>query len=225
MLDPERWVPLAEIARPHGVKGEVRLKLFNAASDVLLEQDEVLVRTPDGEEHEVSVDKGRRADDAILMKLYSVDDRDRAEELRGSLVCVRRKDFPPLDEGEYYSVDLVGAVASMEGHEVGKVIDVIDYPTMSVLAVSDGKQIWELPLNEEYVGAVDVDGATVEVLSLDELEPVPARAPKAPKPAKEPRPHRAASDKRTPAQKAAAALRGPPPGAKVGARTPKTGAK
>ena len=49
MLDLERWVPLAEIARPHGVKGELRLKLFNTASDVLLEQEEVLVRTPEGE--------------------------------------------------------------------------------------------------------------------------------------------------------------------------------
>ena len=78
-MDPETWVPLAEVARPHGVKGELRLRLFNATSDVLLDQEEVLVRLADGEENEVSVERARRADDAILMKLYSVDDRDRAE--------------------------------------------------------------------------------------------------------------------------------------------------
>lgn len=77
MTEAERWIPLAEIARPHGVRGEVRLRLFNKDSDTLLDQDEVLVRLPDGAEHEVSVDTARRADDAILMKLHSVDDRDR----------------------------------------------------------------------------------------------------------------------------------------------------
>lgn len=181
MLDRERWVPLAEIARPHGVKGEVRLKLFNTASDVLLDQEEVLVRTPEGEEHEVSVDQARRADDAILMKLYSVDDRDRAEELRGSHICVRRRDFPPLDEGEYYSIDLVGAEAAMNGEPLGKVTDVTAYPTVDVLVINDGKQLWEIPMSAEYVGKVDVDNGRVEVLSLDELEPVPMRKPKPPK--------------------------------------------
>lgn len=190
-LDPDRWVPLAEIARPHGVRGEVRLKLFNASSDVLLEQDEVLVRLPDGEEHEVSVDKARRADDAILMKLYSVDDRDRAEELRGAHICVRRRDFPPLEEGEHYSVDLVGLEARRAGAVLGKVIDVVAYPTLDVLAVADEGQVWEVPMTEAYLGAVDLEGGTVEVKTLDELEPVPVRKPKPKKPEKAEKPDEA----------------------------------
>src|SRR3984957_5958857 len=98
-MSPDDWVPLAEVARPHGVRGELRLKLFNEDSDVLLDRDEVLGRLPGGEEHEVSVDRARRADDAILLKLHSIDDRDRADELRGAFICVRRRDFPPLEEG------------------------------------------------------------------------------------------------------------------------------
>jgi 16S rRNA processing protein RimM len=186
--DDERWIPLAEIARPHGVKGEVRLKLFNTSSDVLLEQDEVLVRLPPNdkgvvEEHEVSIDHARRADDAILMKLYSVDDRDRAEELRGGHVCVRRKDFPPLDDGEFYSIDLVDADVQMNGTKLGSVTDVTAYPTIDVLVVNDGKQLWEIPMTPSYLGKVDLDAATIEVLSLEELEPTPVRKPK-PAPAK-----------------------------------------
>ena len=41
MVDPDAWVPLAEVARPHGVRGELRLRLFNKSSDTLLDQDEV----------------------------------------------------------------------------------------------------------------------------------------------------------------------------------------
>jgi hypothetical protein len=56
---PGDWVALAEVARPHGVRGEVRLKVYNTESDLLLAQEEVLVKLADGAEHEVSVDGSR----------------------------------------------------------------------------------------------------------------------------------------------------------------------
>lgn len=183
MTDLDAWVPLAEIARPHGVRGEVRLKLFNVASDVLLERDEVLVRLPDGEEHEVSVEAARRADDAILMKLYTVDDRDRAEELRGAFVCVRRRDFAPPGEGEHYAVDLLGAEARLDGARLGEVVDVLDYPTLEVLLVrpDDGRGDWEIPLTETYVANVDTTARVVDLRTLEDLERLPPKKAKKPK--------------------------------------------
>ncbi|OJY31196.1 MAG: 16S rRNA processing protein RimM [Myxococcales bacterium 68-20] len=183
MTDVDAWVPLAEIARPHGVRGEVRLKVFNKTSDVLLQQDEVLVRMSDGEEHEVSVVAARRADDAILMKLYSVDDRDRADELRGALVCVRRRDFPPAEEGEFYTIDLVGAEVRVNAERLGVVVETMSYPTLEALLVraDDGKGDWEIPLTETYVGKIDTSARVIDVLTLDELERLPLKKPKKPK--------------------------------------------
>ena len=182
-MDPDTWVPLAEIARPHGVKGELRLRLFNKTSDALLGQDEVLVRLKDGGEHEVSVERARRADDAILMKLHSVDDRDRAEELRGALVCVRRRDFEEAESGEFYAIDVVGAEVKVAGERVGTVAELVTYPSVEVLLVhaDDGKGDWEVPLTEMYIARVDVEGRLVELVSLDDIDRVPRRAPKAPK--------------------------------------------
>jgi 16S rRNA processing protein RimM len=179
-MDPETWVPLAEVARPHGVKGELRLRLFNATSDVLLEQEEVLVRMADGEEHEVSVERARRADDAILMKLFSVDDRDRAEDLRGAHICVRRRDFPAADEGEFYAIDVVGAEARLGGERIGVVAEIITYPSIEVLLVhaDDGKGDWEVPLTEMFIGRVDVPGKVVELVTLDDVERTPRRKEK-----------------------------------------------
>ena len=179
-MDPDTWVPLAEIARPHGVKGELRLRLFNKSSDTLLGQEEVLVRLADGVEHEVSVERARRADDAILMKLYSVDDRDRAEELRGALVCVRRRDFEDAEPGEFYAIDIVGADVKLTGERIGTVAEIVTYPSVEVLLVhaDDGKGDWEVPLTEMYIARVDVEGRLVELVSLDDIERVPRRAPK-----------------------------------------------
>jgi 16S rRNA processing protein RimM len=176
MLGADAWVPLAEIARPHGVKGELRLRPYNRDSDLLLELDEVLVRLPDGEEHEVSVDGARRANDAILMKLFSVDDRDKAEDLRGALVCVRRRDFPPLEAGEFYACDLEGAQVVLEGQEgeteVGRVRSLKSYPTADVLVVDppQGGAAWEVPLVGDVVRAVDVASGRIVLATMAGVE-------------------------------------------------------
>lgn len=169
------WVPLAEVARPHGVRGEVRLNVFNPASDTLLQQDEVLVRLPDGEEHEVSVDAARRADKAILLKLHSVDDRDRAEELRGATICVRRAELPELEEGEFYTVDVQGAEARLrEGdaeRRVGVVERIDEYPAAMVLVVRlDAGGRVEVPLTNAFVQHVDTTAGVVVLSTLEGLE-------------------------------------------------------
>jgi 16S rRNA processing protein RimM len=172
-VDPEAWVPLAEVARPHGVRGEVRLQLYNRDSDLLLYLDEVLVRFPEGEEQEVSVDGARRANEAILMKLHSVDDRDRAEELRGASVCARRGDFPPLEDGEFYACDVEGARVVVDGgEELGRVTALRSYPTVDVLVVAaaDGGRPWEVPLVDAVVSHLDVAGGVVTLATREGIE-------------------------------------------------------
>jgi 16S rRNA processing protein RimM len=177
VLSDDAWVALAEVARPHGVRGEVRLRLYNRNSDLLLDQDEVLVRFPDGEEQEVSVDGARRADDAILMKLHSVDDRDRAEDLRAAVVYVRRGAFPPPLPGEFYACDIEGArvVVEQEGagpREIGRVIAMRAYPANDTLevAAADGGRPWEVPLVDAVVRSVDVAAGVVTLLGMEGVE-------------------------------------------------------
>ena len=148
------------------------MRLFNEDSDVLLNSDEVLVRLKDGVEHEVTVDKARRANDAILMKLFSVDDRDRADALRGAHICVRRSAFPPLDDGEFYICDVVDAPVFVAGIAFGTAVNVRDYPTIMALIVkraSDGKEI-EVPLVDAYVESVDVSIPEVRLITVEGLD-------------------------------------------------------
>lgn len=170
------WVPLAEVARPHGVRGELRLKLFNSDSELLLSLDEVLVRLKDGEEHEVSIDSARRADQAILIRLHSVEGRDRADELRGALICAKRSSFPPLDDGEFYACDVEGALvrAPKDGGvvELGRVRELRSYPSVDalVIAATDGGRDWEVPLVAAFIARVDVEAGIVELVTLEGLD-------------------------------------------------------
>lgn len=183
MLTPDAWVPLAEVARPHGVRGELRLRPYNQDSELLFELEQVKVRFQSGpgpvRDVVLRVEAVREANDAILMKLQSVDDRDRAIELRGAEVCARRAEFPPLEPGEFYACDVEGARVVVFGggagateEELGKVLELRSYPTVDVLVVaaSDGGRPWEVPLVEAVVEQVDVHRGLVRLLSREGVE-------------------------------------------------------
>jgi len=161
------WVPLAEVARPHGVWGEVRLKVYNADSELLFEQTEVLLRMPNGRERTMRVESLRGADAGFLLaKFDGVATRDDAELLRGAAICVERARFPELEEGEFYVCDVIGARLVGPRGEVGVVDDFVNYPASDVLVVRRGTSVIELPLVDDFIDRVDAPRG--EVILTDE---------------------------------------------------------
>lgn len=170
MSSPRRYVPLAAVARPHGIQGELRLKLYNDESDLLLAKPAIRLRMEGGEEREVRITTVRAANKALLVRFEGVSDRDAAEALRGAELCVPRDSFPPLDAGEFYACDVEGALAVLPGgEEIGRVVELRSYPTCSVLVVSRASGDLEIPLVDAYVTEVDVDAGVVRVGTLDGL--------------------------------------------------------
>ena len=174
-----RWIPLAEVARPHGVWGEVRLKVYNSDSDLLFSQTEVLVQAPERKDVMMQVESVRGADTGYLLaKFRGVDGRDAADHLRGAAVCVERERFPELDEGEFYVCDVIGARlvgprgGSSNGHPLGEVADFVSYPSADVLIIKLGaapSTTIELPLVDDFVERVDTASGEV-VLRAEGLE-------------------------------------------------------
>jgi len=166
-----RYVPVAEVARPHGVQGELRLKIFNRDSNLLVSRLPVRLRLPDGAERDVTIVSARGTTGAMLVKLSGVDDRDAAEALRGAEVLAARDAFPPLDDGEFYACDIEGAEAVLSsGEELGRVVRLQSYPTCDALVIErEGRQSLEVPLLDTYVASIDVERGVVEILSLEGL--------------------------------------------------------
>jgi 16S rRNA processing protein RimM len=175
----DEWVPLAVVGRPHGVRGELRAHPFNRDSDLLLDLDEVLVRFAEGsrkgEAHEVSIDSARQGNDAILIKLHGVEGRDGADDVRGAELCVRRGDFPALEEGEFYACDVIGADAVLDGNVIGRVEAFTSYPSVDILVIASDRGRYEVPLVDPYVDEVDPVGGRVVLRTLEGLDPVALR--------------------------------------------------
>jgi len=164
------FVPLAEITRPHGVWGEVRPKVYNSDSELLLSQSEVLVRRHDRPDGVMQLESIRGADAGFLLaKFRGVDDRDAADLLRGAILCVDRSIFPPVDEGEFYVCDVIGARLVGPDGEVGAVEDFASYPSADVLVVQldtgAARGRVELPLVEDFIEKVDAGAGQVLLTS------------------------------------------------------------
>ena len=133
-----RRIALAAVAGAHGVKGELRLKLFSDGIDSLSRHGKLYVGGV--ERRLLSIRDGGQA---AVVRFEGVSDRSAAEALRGSLVEVARSSLPPLEEGEYYHADLIGLPAvDAEGNAVGTVVAVENYGAGDLLEIEleDGKR-------------------------------------------------------------------------------------
>ena len=120
------------------IKGEVRLKLFSDSVESLSHQPKLYVGG--AERRLLSV---RNAGKSAVARFEGIADRGAAEALRGSLVEVDRAALPPLDDGEYYHVDLIGLPAfDQQGEPVGHIVAVENYGAGDLLEVErvDGKR-------------------------------------------------------------------------------------
>lgn len=131
-------VALAAVAGAHGVKGELRLKLFSDSVESLARHSRFFVG-----EREVKLLEVRDGGKTAIARFEGISDRGGAEALRGQLVEIDRSELPPLQEGEYYHADLVGLPCFDDaGEQIGTVVAVENFGAGDLLEVErdDGRK-------------------------------------------------------------------------------------
>ncbi len=166
--EPET-LEIGRVSKAHGILGELRVAPHWEASEALLRTEQIWLAL-NGTVAVHAVERARAVPRAYLVKLRGVDDRNAAEALHGARVSVRRDALPPLEPGEYYLVDLIGAQVMGPEGLVGQVTNVVSHPTVDVVVVRllDGK-IAEQSLSPPWLSHVDVAGQSIVLHSLDGL--------------------------------------------------------
>ena len=164
------WIELGVIAKPHGVRGEIRVHVFNPESTLLRELGEVfLIGGEDEEPALVEIESTRQGPKALLMRLAGVTSREDVEVLRGYTLCIPREALPELEEGEYYHADLIGLDAFQGDDAIGKIIDVLDYPSAECLKIQRPGGYIEVPMLPRWLVRVDVESKKVHLKDLDDI--------------------------------------------------------
>ena len=127
-------VPLAAVVGAHGIKGEVRLKLFT--------DDLKRYRDLHADQRSFTLLSVREGPKGAVARFAEVADRDAAEALRGTTLSVPRSALPPLADGEYYHADLIGLPCDVDGTVVGSVIAVENFGAGDIVEIErlDGRR-------------------------------------------------------------------------------------
>lgn len=126
----DKHVTLAAIAGAHGIGGEVRLKLFASGAESIRRHAKFYAGD------RLLTLKSIRGGAQPVARFAEVEDRNAAEALRGQLLTVPRSALPPLEEGEYYHVDMIGlACVGPAGEMLGQVVAVENFGAGDILEI------------------------------------------------------------------------------------------
>lgn len=160
-MQADRPVTLAAVIGAHGVTGELRLKLFGEGPDSLKRY-----KSFDAGGRTLTLKSVRDGPNGAVARFAEVTDRNAAEALRGTSLTVPRSALPPLEEGEYYHVDLIGLPCVTDaGEAIGTVVTVENFGAGDILEIEKpGGKRFMVPIHAAQVdaGRAVLDGAFVE---------------------------------------------------------------
>lgn len=167
----QRLVVIGEIARPHGLRGEMRVTPLTDRPERFAQVTECVLwdRARDTRQS-CRVTATRRQGAAVLLSLAGCETVEAAAALVGRLVALPEAEALPLPPGQFYPWQLEGCrVSTDDGREVGRVIRIEHSAAQDLWVVSDGTRERLIPAVAEIVLEVDVAAGRVVIRPPDGL--------------------------------------------------------
>lgn len=163
---------VGEVARPQGIRGELKVKPYTDDASRFLDIRTVL--TDDG--RTVQVLSARVQGDLVYLRLEGVSDRNEAERWRGRKLYVRREDAVPLGPDQWFIADLLDCrVEDDAGTPLGRLTDVLQNGAVDVFVITSEKGDTLVPARKALIERVDIDAGVIVVrrAALDETAVLP----------------------------------------------------
>lgn len=163
MNTPTDKVLIGYISDAHGVRGEVKIKSFAQNPKDIVAYGPVCDET--GErifalKIRASTPKG------LIAQIAGITDRDQAQNLKGTQLFADRKNFPDVQEEEFYYHDLVGmSVEDENGNQVGIVDSIHDFgagDVVEIKRVGQGSLLY--PFTKQFFPEITPEKITVNIV-------------------------------------------------------------
>jgi 16S rRNA processing protein RimM len=173
--DP-RFLVVGHLNKPHGTKGELFVWPLTDhpesvyAPGVVLLMGETEDDQPNPDLPSLRIEAVRPFRRGVLVSFGGVDDRRQAELLRGRYLFRRVEELEPLAEGEvFYHQLLEMDVVTVDGIELGKIIEVYELRPADMLEVAGERGSVMIPYLDHVIVEVDADAGRMVVDPPDGL--------------------------------------------------------
>ena len=153
-----QFIEAGEIVTTHGVRGEVKVLSWLDAPEVLCEFDRCRI---DGKEYKMESVRVQKT--CNLVKLEGIETMEAAQAMRGKTVELYRED---IDDEVIFAAELIGVEVFADGENIGKIVDVLDYPGNSVYVVK-GQHEYMIPAVKQFILSTDMESNEMQVKIIE----------------------------------------------------------
>jgi 16S rRNA processing protein RimM len=176
--DLKDWMEIGKIVGVQGLQGEVRIYPDSDFPErFLMPGERWLLRPGAAQPESIQLEKGRYLDGKGLyvLRLQDVTTREQADLLRGAKLMVPAGDRPPLQDGEFHVLDLVGLTV-IDGYTqetIGTVIGIANagHDLLEIETQQTPHQKVLVPLVKEFVKSLNLQQKQIELLPIPGLIP------------------------------------------------------
>lgn len=174
----EAWIEIGRIVAPQGLGGEMRVYPDSDFPErFLVPGQRWLLRPGSGQPEAVVLESGRflEGKGLYVIRLEGITSREQSELLRGARLMVQTGDRPPLAEGEFHLMDLVGltVVNAYTQDTIGTVIGIANAGNdlLEIQPTQVSAQNILVPLVKTFVKSIDFQAKRLELMPIPGLLP------------------------------------------------------
>jgi len=159
---------IGQIARPFGIKGEVKIKLFTDFADQRFAIGNTLQVIKDDFKQEVVVASFRMHQGFALILFKDVTSINDIEHLRNAQIFIDSSAIHTLEDGEFYYFQLNQCqVISDEGQVLGTVTEVIDSKAHPILRIKTDHKDLLIPYVDAFILDVNLEKNIITVRLIE----------------------------------------------------------
>lgn len=163
-------IAVAKITKSVGLKGLVQAEALSGDADRLLRLQHVFVGETESRIQPAVVEAVEARGKGAVLKFRSVENRNKADELRGLWIFVEEKETVHPKKGSYFVHEIVGLRAVNEdGADLGVVSDVLSLPAGDAWVVKTGEREVLVPAVKEFIRDVDLQRRVVVIRMIEGL--------------------------------------------------------
>jgi 16S rRNA processing protein RimM len=160
----DKFVLIGKIAKPHGLRGEVKLHAFSDKPETLLQYSQIVLVDHSGRlSPALKVERSRLQGKMVVFKLETINDRDSAEAIYGKGILLDIKDLPAVEEGEYYWHQLYDLpVYTKAGGALGRVSNIFSNGAQDIMVITDNDREYLIPILDTIIKEHGQEGIIID---------------------------------------------------------------
>ena len=165
-----KYLEIGQIVNTFGIKGMVKVKPFTNNIKRFDDLKNVYIKNRK-EKKEYQIEEVKYHKNMVLIKFKGIETPEDENLLRESYLLIDRSKEEPLEDGNYYIVDMIGIeVYSDKGELLGNLEDIFNTGSNDIYVVKDnqGKLIL-LPAISEVIKQIDIEKRKITVHLLPGL--------------------------------------------------------